>query len=136
VSSSSYGDNVDYGSQEFEVQVQEQDTRATVVRVRGDIGIHSCRQLGEVLNGLLARDPARIIVLAMAEVPHLGAQGYALLRDVTRRARDAGSALYLAGLSRSVYQSLNITRLIKEFTVFASVEQALEAAGSESAPPA
>jgi anti-anti-sigma factor len=64
----------------------------------------------------------------MADCPYLDPGGLRVLLSLVRRTQAQGGALYLAELSPRVARDLEITRMIKGFTVSPSVEEALQAA--------
>lgn len=112
-----------------------------LVRLRGEIDLHTCPDLRAALQRLMEEGKYRI-VLDMAEVPYLDSAALGVLVDAVRRARENGGGLYLAQVMTFVRRAFEITRLIRIFPVYATVEEAVAAAspakgsGGESAPAA
>jgi len=115
-----------------------------LVHLRGEIDLHTCPDLRAALQRLMEDGKYRI-VLDMADVPYLDSAALGVLVDAVRRARESGGGLYLAQVMTFVRRAFEITRLIRIFPVYDTVEEAVAAAvgsaaqnqkGSETPPAA
>jgi anti-sigma B factor antagonist len=68
------------------------------------------------------------IILNMSEVPYLDSAALGVLVDAVRRARENNGGLYLAQVMTFVRRAFEITRLIRIFPVYDTVEDAVAAA--------
>ena len=81
-------------------------------------------KLREKLYSLLA-DETRNVVIDLNEVDCINSQGLGTLISALTTLRKAGGNLRLARAGETVQNLLNITRLVKVFEIYDSVEEAL-----------
>ena len=119
----------------LEINTEETETGVPVLRVRGEIDLHTCPQLRSMLLDLLGAGKSRL-VLDLAEVPYLDSAALGVLVDAVRRAREMGGGLYLVRMTPFVKRAFEITRLVKIFQVHDTEEAALQAIMSAPATEA
>lgn len=98
-----------------------------VVRLQGEIDLHTCPELRATLQRLMEGGKFRII-LDLAEVPYLDSAALGVLVDAVRRARENGGGIFLVQVTPFVQRAFEITRLIKIFQVHATLDEACRAA--------
>jgi anti-sigma B factor antagonist len=98
-----------------------------VVRLKGEIDLHTCPELRATLSRLM-EDGKHRIILDLAEVPYLDSAALGVLVDAVRKARENGGGIFLVQVTPFVQRAFEITRLIKIFQVHPSVEDARRAA--------
>jgi anti-sigma B factor antagonist len=98
-----------------------------VATLRGELDVVDAASIMAVLAAAVARNPRIILDLAALEFIDCGA--LAALGRVRAQARQAGGDLLLAEPRWPVRRLLDLTGLIDVFSVHASVEEALRAAG-------
>ncbi len=108
-----------------------------VLKVKGEIDLHTCPELRAVLQRLMD-EGKRHIILQLADVPYVDSAALGVLVDTQRRLREKGGGIYLAQVTAFVLRAFEITRLIRIFKTFPSVEDAALHAESpeENADPA
>ncbi len=97
----------------------------TIVDVDGQIDLGSSPALRKTLLDCL-RGTDRVAVNLMA-VKYIDSSGIASLLEVLKEARRSNKKLVLFGLTKSVLQVLQLTRLNGVFEILETEEQALEA---------
>ena len=113
--------------QGLEIHVDEPDAGIPVVRLKGEIDLHTCPELRSTLGRLMESGKFRV-VLDLAEVPYLDSAALGVLVDAVRRARENGGGIYLVQVTPFVQRAFEIPRLIKIFQVHPTIEDALRAA--------
>ncbi|MBC8103988.1 MAG: STAS domain-containing protein [Cytophagales bacterium] len=98
-----------------------------LVQLRGEIDLHTCPELRAALQRLMEEGKFRI-VLNMSEVPYLDSAALGVLVDAVRRARENNGGLYLAQVMTFVRRAFEITRLIRIFPVYDTIDEAVAAA--------
>ena len=93
-----------------------------VVELRGALDLADAAGVAAALAAVAAREPDIIVDLAALEF--IDSSGVAALARGRRQARHAGGDLLLAAPRQQVTRVLAITRLIDDFSVHASVEEA------------
>jgi anti-sigma B factor antagonist len=96
----------------------------TIVDVEGQIDLGSSPGLRKTLLDSL-RGTDRVAVNLMA-VKYIDSSGIASLLEVLKEARKSNKKLVLFGLTKSVLQVLQLTRLTGIFDILETEEQALE----------
>jgi anti-anti-sigma factor len=104
------------------VVVHGHSDQADVLSVIGDLDLASSPRLVSCSADVLRRG-ARTLVLDLREVGFMDSAGLAALFNVLRRATAADAELILADLQPQVRRLLADTRMDRQFTVVASVEQ-------------
>jgi anti-sigma B factor antagonist len=98
-----------------------------VVVLRGELDLVDAAGVAAALVTVAAREPRIIVDLAALEF--IDSSGVAALAAGRAHARHAGGDLLLAAARRPVLRVLGITRLVDDFSVHASVEEAVGSAG-------
>src|ERR687893_689612 len=96
----------------LEIETVETETGVPVLRIRGEIDLHTCPQLRATLLELMEAGK-HDVVLDLAEVPYLDSAALGVLVDAVRRAREHGGGLHLVQVTPFVQRAFEITRLIK-----------------------
>jgi anti-anti-sigma factor len=97
----------------------------TVVAVSGEVDMLTAPQLrADVLPHL---DESSTLVLDLSGVSFLGSAGLAVLVEASQHAKRRGAAFRVVAVERAVTRPLAATGLGEVFSVFESVEGALEA---------
>jgi anti-sigma B factor antagonist len=112
--------------QSLEINVTKTSTGVPAVRLTGEIDLHTCPELRATLQRLTEQGE-RYAILDMAEVPYLDSAALGVLVDAQRRAKDRDGELLLARVTPFVLRAFEITRLIRIFQVFPTVEEATAA---------
>ena len=95
-----------------------------VVRVSGEVDVHSGPQLRDHLLALVAGGE-HDIVIDLSEVSFLDSSGLGVLVMVHKRVRSTGGALRLAGCQPEVVSIFHLTALDRVIEMFPTVEDAL-----------
>jgi anti-sigma B factor antagonist len=98
-----------------------------VVALRGELDLVDAAGVAAALVTVAAREPKIIVDLAALEF--IDASGVAALARGRAHARHAGGDLLLAAPRQPVLRVLAVTRLVDDFSVHASVEEAAGCAG-------
>jgi len=98
-----------------------------IVALHGELDIVNAASVMAVLAAAAARNPRIIVDLAALEYVDCHALG--ALGRVQAQARQAGGDLLLAAPRGPVRRLLDLTGLIGVFSVYASVDEAVQAAG-------
>jgi anti-sigma B factor antagonist len=94
----------------------------TVVTLRGELDLADAPYVAAVLMAVADREPE--IVADLTGLEFIDSSGLAALERGREQARQAGGDLLLAAPQRQVIRLLAITRLARDFSVYASVEDA------------
>jgi anti-sigma B factor antagonist len=95
---------------------------AVVVALHGELDIVDAAAVAAALVTAAVREPR--IIVDLAALDFIDSSGIAALAYARRHARRAGSDLLLAAPRQQVLKVLAITRLVDDFTVHASVDEA------------
>src|SRR5260370_13072072 len=98
-----------------------------VVALRGEVDLVDAAGVAAALVAVASREPEIIVDLAGLEF--IDSSGVAALAHGRTHARHAGGDLLLAAPRQPVLRVLAITRLVDDFSVHASVEEAAGSAG-------
>jgi anti-sigma B factor antagonist len=98
-----------------------------VVALRGQLDLVDAAGVAAALATVAAREPQIIVDLAALEF--IDSSGVAALERGRTHARHAGGDLLLAAPRQPVLRVLALTRLVDDFSVHASVEEAAGSAG-------
>jgi anti-sigma B factor antagonist len=93
-----------------------------VVALRGELDVADAVSVAAALAAVAAREPEIIVDLAGLEF--IDSSGLAALVLARKQARQAGGDLLLAAPRQQVLRVLAITRLVDDFCVHASVDEA------------
>jgi anti-anti-sigma factor len=111
--------SVDLSTREYDGHV--------VVALRGELDLVDAAGVAAALVAVAGREPEIIVDLAALEF--IDSSSVAALARGRTRARQAGGDLLLAAPRQPVLRVLAITRLVDDFSVHASVEEAAGSAG-------
>jgi anti-sigma B factor antagonist len=109
---------------EFSVAERRLASGVAVVEVHGEVDVDTVPEVEEAIVHVLEQ-PAESLVLDFTEVTFLGSTGLTLLLETNAACHDRGIPFRLAADSRAVLRPLQITDLVREFTVVHSVEAAV-----------
>ena len=98
--------------------------RTAVADIQGDIDLSRSVEFQQKLLLLLDQKPQKVVV-NLTGVPYMDSSGVASLVKVLSRARKAGTALTLVGMSPRVKSLFQITRLDSVFQIMATEEEAV-----------
>ncbi|HEY2306467.1 MAG TPA: STAS domain-containing protein [Streptosporangiaceae bacterium] len=98
-----------------------------VIALCGELDLADAAEVAAAVVAAVGRELRIIVDLAALEF--IDCSGVAALARCRRHARQAGGDLLLAAPQQRVLQVLAITRLVDEFPVYASVEEAAGGAG-------
>lgn len=118
--------------QSLEIAVSRASPEIPLLHLNGEVDLHSCPDLRATLQTLM-EEGHRFIILEMADVPYLDSAALGVLVDAQRRAKDRDGELYLARVTPFVLRAFEITRLIRIFQIFSTVEEAVAAAENRPA---
>ena len=114
----------------LEIDVQTSDDNIPLMRLKGEIDLHTCAPFRDTLRELI--DQKRYnIVIDLSEVPYLDSAALGVLVDAVRRVREFNGAIYLVAPTPFVRRAFDITRLIKIFRLCDTEEDALSEIRSE-----
>jgi anti-sigma B factor antagonist len=115
------------GTPALEIEISEAAADIPLVRVVGEVDLHTCPELRAALQRLTDEGQLRI-VLDLAAVPYVDSAALGVLVDAQRRLREKDGEIYLARVAPFVMRAFEITRLIRIFQTRESVEEATELA--------
>jgi anti-sigma B factor antagonist len=101
--------------------------KSTILDVSGDIDFANSVEVRESLLREIRGIRAPRVVVNLSQVRYMDSSGVASLVEGLKASRDLGSRFILFGLSPSVREVLQLSRLIKVFEVYDNEEQALAA---------
>lgn len=91
----------------------------TVVRVAGELDLHTSPQLRDHVLGLLGQPPVRI-ALDMTDVSFMDSSSLGILVSCLKRVRERDGRLVLIGVTGSPMKVLSLTGLDRVFDVVSS----------------
>jgi anti-sigma B factor antagonist len=99
---------------------------ATIMVLTGRVTLgEESNQLRTALKNILGKGKTRL-VLDLAEVSYIDSAGLGTLVAGYTTARNLGSTMKLANLTKKFHEQLNITKLVTVFEVYDSVEEAVK----------
>ena len=104
-----------------------EEASAVVVAFEGDIDLESSRRAREILLECVGRKQPLLVDLS--QVTYIDSSGVAALVESFQTARKGGMTFALVEVSEATMRVLQLARLDKVFTIFASVEDGLTEAG-------
>lgn len=113
----------------MKIEVIESPPCVPLVRVEGEIDLHTCPELRTTLQRIHDDGHDRF-VLDIAAVPYVDSAALGVLVDAQRRVKEKNGEIVLVGVTPFVKRAFEITRLIRFFRLVGSVEEALIMAGS------
>ena len=105
-----------------------QSGTATIVDVVGDIDLYNSPDVRKVLLEALRTKRAPAVIVNLTKVRYVDSSGVASLVEGLKISRELQSKFILFGLSPAAREVLELSRLIKVFTVCESEEDAVKAA--------
>ncbi len=117
----------------LEIDTQMTPDQIPVVRLKGEIDLHTCAELRDTLRDLVERERYQIII-NLAEVPYLDSVALGVLVDAVRRVREHEGGISLVSTTPFVRRAFEITRLVKIFQLFDDDEAALTEARTHTQP--
>lgn len=97
----------------------------TILDISGDIDLANSPAMRKVLLGEIKEKHTPKVLLNLKNVRYIDSSGIASLVEGLKASRDSGARLILYGLSSSVREVLELSRLQKIFEIYDSEEQAL-----------
>ncbi len=104
-----------------------EEASAVVVAFEGDVDLESSRRAREVLLECVGRK--RAVLVDLSQVTYIDSSGVAALVESFQSARKGGTTFALVAISNATLKVLQLARLDKVFTIFASVDDGLAEAG-------
>ena len=98
---------------------------ATVLDVVGEIDVYTAPQFKEAVNNVLAEGHKHLII-NMASVTYMDSSGFGTLLSATKRLRPMGGTVNLVKCNNAIDRILRITRLNTVFSIYDSVDEAIE----------
>jgi anti-sigma B factor antagonist len=115
------------GTPALEIEINEAATGIPVVRVVGEVDLHTCPELRGALQRLTDEGRTRI-VLDLAAVPYVDSAALGVLVDAQRRLKEKNGEIFLAQVAPFVMRAFEITRLIRIFQARETLEDAIQLA--------
>lgn len=97
-----------------------------VVRIGGEVDLHSSPAVRDALLKLIEDRPERLIV-DLADVSYMDSSGVGTLVELKRRVERAGGKMVLSGLQQRVLSVFEITRLDRFFVIKPDLAEARKA---------
>ncbi len=110
----------------MEINVRQHNGTA-VIDVTGDIDLYSSPQVRQTILDTLNQKLGSRVIVNLAGVKYIDSSGVASLVEGLQLSRKSQVRFILCGLNKAPRQVLELTRLIKVFEIFESVEEALSA---------
>lgn len=96
-----------------------------ILDIAGDIDLANSPAMRKVLLGEIKEKRTRKVFLNLKSVRYIDSSGIASLVEGLKASRDNGARMILYGLSPSVREVMELSRLQKIFEIYDSEEQAL-----------
>jgi anti-sigma B factor antagonist len=101
--------------------------KTVIIDLSGDIDLGNTPAVRKVLLREVKENRAPRVVINLSKVRYIDSSGVASLVEALKASRDVGSRLILIGLSTSVREVLQLSRLLKIFEIYDKEEEALAA---------
>lgn len=102
-----------------------QSDGSVILDLSGDIDLAHSPAMRKALLGEIKEKHTRKVFLNLKNVRYIDSSGIASLVEGLKASRDQGSRMILYGLSRSVREVMELSRLQKIFEIYEDEEQAL-----------
>ena len=102
---------------------------ALIVDVVGDIDLYNSPEIRKVLLDALRTKRVPAVIVNLTRVKYIDSSGVASLVEGLKISRELQSKFILFGLSPAAREVLELSRLIKVFSVCESEEEAIRVAG-------
>ena len=113
------------GDKFFQLRLHKHGS-ASVLDVRGSVGMYEAQRLRQKLNILVARN-VPMIILELSEMDFICSTGLGVLISAHLNLSKHGGSIRLVNPTENVAELLDTTRLSDVFTIFKTVEQAASA---------
>src|SRR2546421_9058103 len=100
---------------------------AAIIEVKGDIDLYSSPQVRQTILDTLNQKTAKRVIVDLTGVRYVDSSGVASLVEGMQLSRKSQVRFILCGLNKAPRQVLELTRLIKVFEIFDTLEAALAA---------
>ena len=108
----------------MEISVRQQNESA-IIDVTGDIDLYSSPQVRQAILDTLSKKLGTRVIVNLAGVKYIDSSGVASLVEGLQLSRKSQVRFSLCGLNKAPRQVLELTRLIKVFEIFDSLDAAL-----------
>lgn len=98
-----------------------------VIRLEGELDLHTAEQFRQVVEGALAETGARDLVLNLGRVTFIDSSGLGVILGRYRRLRESGGSMSLVRASSRIKPILELSGILRIITLYGSEQQALEA---------
>ncbi len=110
------------------MQIDSRESQgSTILDVSGDIDLAHSPTMRKALLGEIRDKHTPKVFLNLINVRYIDSSGIASLVEGLKASRDQGSRLILYGLSKTVREVMELSRLQKIFEIYDNEEQALAA---------
>ena len=109
---------------QLEIDVQTAPSQVPLVRLKGEIDLHTCGALRDTLRELIEKKQTNIII-NLSDVPYLDSAALGVLVDAVRRVREQDGSISLVATTPFVRRAFEITRLVKIFRMYDDEASAL-----------
>lgn len=99
--------------------------KTTIFDLSGDIDFANSRDVRDSVLREIRESRAARVVVNLSQVRYIDSSGVASLVEGLKAARDLGSRFILVGLSTSVREVLQLSRLLRVFEVYENEQEAL-----------
>ena len=106
------------------ISVEETEGSFSVVRVQGNIDIHSIHDLKEVSRGAVKRDKPHLLI-DMEEVDYVDSAGLGAFLQLVKSTRQFGGKIHLFCVKKEIERIMHLTELNKIIPFFVSEEEAI-----------
>ena len=103
----------------------DQEQGVLLAEVAGDVDLRHAEAFQRSLMSLVEKGP-KVLVVDLTDVPYMDSSGLASLVKCLLRSGQKGVSMRLCGLSRRVSSVMEISRLNKAFSIFASRQEAIQ----------
>lgn len=108
----------------MDIKVRHQDN-AAIIDVTGDIDLYSSPQVRQTILDTLNQKTVGRVIVNLIGVKYVDSSGVASLVEGLQLSRKSQVRFSLCGLNKAPRQVLELTRLIKVFEIFETLEAAL-----------
>jgi anti-sigma B factor antagonist len=114
------------GEKTVQISARRRD-KSTILDVSGDIDFANSLEVRQSVLHEIRESHSQRVVVNLSQVHYIDSSGVASLVEGLKASRDLGSRFILFGISPTVREVLQLSRLIKVFEVYDNEEQALSA---------
>lgn len=112
------------GATEFSVSTERKDDQTSLVRLNGDVDLHTAPEVRQTLNDAID-DGAMLIVVDLSAVTFIDSMTLGVLLGASKRVRPRGGQLRLVVTEPSIRKIFEITLLDKIFQLYDDTDSAL-----------